>query len=183
MTVRIKLTTWCTFVVRFMRDQLAYEKVHAFQAHYQSIDQEVKKYKKDLTGKNPKAKIDEAHVTLIQGQGKKALTAVAVPKKPEASAKAKPSTASSTGASGGEETGATGEEGASADDGGGKGASADSAGDAAGETPAGGAQDDDSGAQGGGSAGDGASPKATETPGGKDGVGSTTNGELMFVLF
>ena len=165
-----------------MRDQLAYEKVHAFQAHYQSIDQEVKKYKKDLTGKNPKAKIDEAHVTLIQGQGKKALTAVAVPKKPEASAKAKPSTASSTGASG-EETGATGEEGASADDGGGKGASADSAGDAAGETPAGGAQDDDSGAQGGGSAGDGASPKATETPGGKDGVGSTTNGELMFVLF
>ena len=68
MTVRIKLTTWCTFVVRFMRDQLAYEKVHAFQAHYQSIDQEVKKYKKDLTGKNPKAKIDEAHVTLLQNQ-------------------------------------------------------------------------------------------------------------------
>ena len=68
MTVRIKLTTWCTFVVRFMGDQLAYEKVHAFQAHYQSIDQEVKKYKKDLTGKNPKAKIDEAHVTLVQGQ-------------------------------------------------------------------------------------------------------------------
>jgi len=68
MTVGIKLTTWCTFVVRFMRDQLAYEKVHAFQAHYQSIDQEVKKYKKDLTGKNPKAKIDEAHVTLVQGQ-------------------------------------------------------------------------------------------------------------------
>ena len=55
MTVRIKLTTWCTFVVRFMRDQLAYEKVHAFQAHYQSIDQEVKNYKKDLTDKNPES--------------------------------------------------------------------------------------------------------------------------------
>ena len=128
------------------------------------------------------AKLLPGETGRIQGQGKKALTAVAVPKKPEASAKAKPSTASSTGASG-EETGATGEEGASADGGGGKGASADSAGDAAGETPAGGAQDDDSGAQGGGSAGDGASPEATETPGGKDGVGSTTNGELMFVLF
>ena len=84
-----------------------------------------------------------------RAKANKALTTVAVPKKPKASTRAKPSTASSTGASGGEETGATGEEGASTN-GGGEGASADSVGDAAGETPADGAQDDDSGAQGGG---------------------------------
>lgn len=51
-----------------MRDLLAYENIHSFQAHYQAIDLEVKKYKKNLAEKNPNAKVDEAHVTLLQGQ-------------------------------------------------------------------------------------------------------------------
>ena len=139
-----------------------------------------------MTGSPELQSLQSAHRAKVadsRAKAKKALTAVALPKKPEASAKANPSTASSRGTSRGEETGASGEEGASVDGGGGEGASADSAGDAAGEIPAGGAQDDDSGAQGEGSAGDGASPEATETPGGKDRLGSTTNGELMLVLF
>lgn len=51
-----------------MRDHLVYEKIHSFQAHYQAIDLEVKNYKKNLAEKTPEAKVDEAHVTLLQGQ-------------------------------------------------------------------------------------------------------------------
>lgn len=51
-----------------MRGQLAYEKIRSFQAHYQAIDLEVNKYKKNLAEKHPNARVDETHVTLLQGQ-------------------------------------------------------------------------------------------------------------------
>lgn len=51
-----------------MRNMLAYEEMHVFRSHHNSIALQIKQYKKDLAIKNPKAIVDEDHMAVIEGQ-------------------------------------------------------------------------------------------------------------------